>query len=182
MIKRCFAILRSFLLPIAFAAYINRSPALLNSRTIRIGIARTYFIAKETNSFKLFCVPSAWMISGCTGSRTQQRWIRWNWLRCCCSFRARFVSFIVLFLCLPNSSITKPLNFSVSLLTSAFQIHRFAHGPEYTRNSDDWLVEQYCSKFLQGSLVFFIRHLSCLTHHSDVCLCYKSSTFPCFDS
>ena len=41
-----------------------------------------------------------------------------------------------------------------------FFYQRLAHGPAYTRNTDDGLLEPHCSMFLRGWLVFFIHHLS----------------------
>lgn len=48
------------------------------NHVIGIRIAWAYLIPSETNLFKLFCVPSAWTSSGCTGSRTQKRSIQWK--------------------------------------------------------------------------------------------------------
>ena len=63
-----------------------------------------------------------------------------------------------------------------------FFYHTLAHGPAYTRSTDYRLAEPHCSMFLQGSLVFSIRHLSNLIHHLHVCLCYKSNIFQRFGS
>ena len=63
-----------------------------------------------------------------------------------------------------------------------FFYYRLAHGPVYTRDTDDRMVEPLCSMFLQGSLSFSIHHLPNLMHHPHVCLCYKSNIFPRFDS
>ena len=73
-----------------------------------------------------------------------------------------------------------------------FLYNRLAHGPVYTRttddwlveprNTDDWLVEPHCFMFLQGLSALFIHHLSNLMHHSHFCLCCKLNIFPRFDS
>ena len=70
MHKRCFAIkivcfangIRSIHQSISCAFEFTNFPSTI---VISIGIASTYFIANETNLFKLSCVPNAWTSSGC---------------------------------------------------------------------------------------------------------------------
>ena len=107
---------------------------------LSIGIAWTYFIAIETNLFKLFFVPTAWTSSGCTGSGTHQKCIRWKRRRCCCSFCARLISVIALLQFIDYRVSQKPNEYSLYDFASRrlFFYHRLAHEPAYTRNSDDW--------------------------------------------
>ena len=78
------------------------------NHVIGIRIAWTYLIPSETNLFKLFCVPSAWTSSGCTGSRTQKRSIQWKQHWCCLSATLTIFSLLI-YECLPKAVQQFPL-------------------------------------------------------------------------
>ena len=121
--------------------------------------------ASGANLFKLLCIPSAWMSSGCTRSLVWQRCIRWKQRRCAAAFTSILSTSLSFFSLRQDDYI---------VYRGLFFYHRLPHGPVYTRNTDDRLVEPHCFMFLPGSLAFSIHHLSKLILHSHVCRCYKS--------
>ena len=156
---------------------------------ISIGVAWTYFIANETNLFKLFSVPSAWITSDCTKMHLMEATSGLLHLLCQ-TYRLHYPSSVYWLM-----SVFQKLddNFRCNVAYKRFFLyHRLAHGPAYTRttddwfveprDTDDWLVEPHCFMFLQGLLALFIHHLSNLMHHSHLYLCCKLNIFPPFDS
>ena len=106
-----------------------------------------YFFANETKLFKLFHVPSTGLSSAGTGPRAQQRWFDGNDVDAAAASVPGLSASLFFFSLLINECFPKAgrrFRGDVAYRRLYFY-HRLAHGPAYTRNTDNRLVEPHCS-------------------------------------